>query len=149
MPKCLQNKELFRGRILAKSSPGSRTYLKEISSGSFKFKTELEDIHMNIETRLIEKIGPVGGKLHTARSRNDQISLDIRMYLRDEIAILMSSWRLCSRFWSPSPTGTAPWCCPGILTFSARSPCCSATTCLPIMKCSNGTAADFAIVSAG
>ena len=43
---------------------------------------------MNIESRLIEKIGPVGGKLHTARSRNDQVALDIRMYLRDEIAAI-------------------------------------------------------------
>jgi argininosuccinate lyase len=60
--------------------------LKEITSGSFKFSKELEDIHMNIEDRLIRKIGPVGGKLHTARSRNDQVALDLRMYLRDEIA---------------------------------------------------------------
>ncbi len=60
--------------------------LREIASGSFSFKIELEDIHMNIENRLIEKIGPVGGKLHTARSRNDQIALDIRMYLRDKIS---------------------------------------------------------------
>ena len=60
--------------------------LKELVSGSFSFSIALEDIHMNIESRLIEKIGPVGGKLHTARSRNDQVALDIRMYLRDEIA---------------------------------------------------------------
>jgi argininosuccinate lyase len=65
---------------------GLENILKEIASGSFSFKIELEDIHMNIESRLIEKIGPVGGKLHTARSRNDQVALDIRMYLRDEIA---------------------------------------------------------------
>jgi argininosuccinate lyase len=58
---------------------------KEIGAGAFPFSIELEDIHMNIEHRLIEKIGPVGGKLHTARSRNDQVALDIRMYLRDEI----------------------------------------------------------------
>jgi len=65
---------------------GLEDILREIASGSFSFKIELEDIHMNIENRLIEKIGPVGGKLHTARSRNDQVALDIRMYLRDEIA---------------------------------------------------------------
>jgi argininosuccinate lyase len=64
---------------------GLEDILKEIASGAFKFSTELEDIHMNIEGRLIERIGPVGGKLHTARSRNDQVALDIRMYLRDEI----------------------------------------------------------------
>jgi len=64
---------------------GLQEVLAEIVEGSFDFSIELEDIHMNIETRLIEKIGPVGGKLHTARSRNDQVALDIRMYLRDVI----------------------------------------------------------------
>lgn len=57
----------------------------EIEAGKFEFKVSLEDIHMNIEARLIEIVGPVGGKLHTARSRNDQVALDIRLYLREEI----------------------------------------------------------------
>ncbi len=57
----------------------------EISSGRFKFKPALEDVHMNIESALIKKVGPVGGKLHTARSRNDQVALDLRLYLRDEV----------------------------------------------------------------
>ncbi len=65
---------------------GLEEVLREIVTGDFTFSVELEDIHMNIEDRLIRKIGPVGGKLHTARSRNDQVALDIRMYLRDEIA---------------------------------------------------------------
>ncbi len=65
---------------------GLEEILNEIVSGTFRFSVELEDVHMNIEHRLIEKIGPVGGKLHTARSRNDQVALDIRMFLRDEIA---------------------------------------------------------------
>lgn len=56
----------------------------EIESGHFPFKRELEDIHMNIEKALIDSIGPAGAKLHSARSRNDQIALDFRMYLRDE-----------------------------------------------------------------
>jgi argininosuccinate lyase len=55
----------------------------ELESGSFPFRPELEDIHMNIERRLIELAGPVGGKLHTGRSRNDQIALDERLYLRE------------------------------------------------------------------
>ena len=58
---------------------------REIETGSFKPDSSMEDIHMNIEARLIEKIGPVGGKLHTARSRNDQVVLDERLYLRKEI----------------------------------------------------------------
>jgi argininosuccinate lyase len=69
----------------AQITRGLQEVLAEIVEGSFDFSIELEDIHMNIETRLIEKIGPVGGKLHTARSRNDQVALDIRMYLRDVI----------------------------------------------------------------
>ncbi len=57
----------------------------EIESGKFKFKIELEDIHMNIESRLKEIIGDVAGKLHTARSRNDQVATDFRLFVRDEI----------------------------------------------------------------
>jgi argininosuccinate lyase len=55
----------------------------ELESGRFPFRRELEDIHMNVERRLIELAGPLGGKLHTGRSRNDQIALDERLYLRD------------------------------------------------------------------
>lgn len=56
----------------------------EIDSGNFEFKQELEDIHMNIESRLIDRLGDAGARVHTARSRNDQIATDIRLYLRDE-----------------------------------------------------------------
>ena len=59
---------------------------EEIEQNRFNFNIEYEDIHMNIEARLLEKIGEVGGKLHTARSRNDQIALDMRLYLKDVIA---------------------------------------------------------------
>ena len=58
---------------------------KEIESGEFIFKIELEDIHMNIESRLQEIIGDVAGKLHTARSRNDQVALDFRLFVRNEV----------------------------------------------------------------
>ena len=58
---------------------------EEISDGKLKIDNTYEDIHSFVEAKLIEKIGPVGGKLHTGRSRNDQIALDIRLYLRDEI----------------------------------------------------------------
>jgi len=64
---------------------GLRQIEKEIEKGKFPFRQELEDIHLNIEKRLIEKVGDVGGKIHTARSRNDQIALDMRLYLRKEI----------------------------------------------------------------
>ena len=58
---------------------------KEIKTGKFEFYPSLEDIHTHIEKKLIEKIGAIGAKLHTARSRNDQVSLDMRLFLRDEI----------------------------------------------------------------
>ncbi len=61
---------------------------REITAGVFIFRPELEDIHMNIEKTLIERIGDAGAKLHTARSRNDQVNLDFRMYLRDETEVL-------------------------------------------------------------
>ncbi|MEM7007944.1 MAG: argininosuccinate lyase, partial [Thermodesulfobacteriota bacterium] len=64
---------------------GLKQIEKEIESGKFPFRQELEDIHLNIERRLIEKIGDIGGKIHTARSRNDQVALDMRLYLREEI----------------------------------------------------------------
>ncbi len=57
---------------------------KEIDSGEFDFRQELEDIHMNIEKALADRIGPAGAKLHSARSRNDQVALDLRLYLRDQ-----------------------------------------------------------------
>ena len=58
---------------------------QEIARGEFNWSVALEDVHMNIETRLTQKIGAVGKKLHTGRSRNDQVATDIRLYLRDEI----------------------------------------------------------------
>ncbi|MEE9252885.1 MAG: argininosuccinate lyase [Thermodesulfobacteriota bacterium] len=63
---------------------GLRDIRAEMETGEFPFRTEYEDIHLNIEARLIEKIGEAGGRLHTARSRNDQIALDERLYLRRE-----------------------------------------------------------------
>jgi argininosuccinate lyase len=58
---------------------------EEIESGRFKFSTKLEDIHFNVEARLTELIGAAGGRLHTARSRNDQVALDVRLWVRDTI----------------------------------------------------------------
>jgi len=63
---------------------GLNSIRKEIERGKFHFKVELEDIHMNIEARLFEKIGEVAGKLHTGRSRNDQMALDLRLFVKEE-----------------------------------------------------------------
>ena len=69
------------GQILA----GLETVRAEIESGAFPWDADLEDLHMNIETRLAQLIGPVAGRLHTGRSRNDQIALDLRLYTREII----------------------------------------------------------------
>jgi argininosuccinate lyase len=73
---------------------GLKAIGQEIAEGRFQFKIGLEDIHMNIESALTARIGPAGAKLHTARSRNDQIALDLRLYLRnetDEIRTLLAN----------------------------------------------------------
>jgi argininosuccinate lyase len=64
---------------------GLDTILSEIEAGKFAFKRALEDIHMNVESRLAELIGPAAGRLHTARSRNDQVATDFRLWIRDAI----------------------------------------------------------------
>lgn len=71
------------GQILV---DGLQKVLAEIESGKFVWKQELEDVHMNIEQRLTELVGDVGKKLHTARSRNDQVALDFRLYVSERLA---------------------------------------------------------------
>jgi argininosuccinate lyase len=65
----------------------------EIDAGTFEWRTALEDVHMNIEARLIERIGDAGKKLHTGRSRNDQVATDMRLYLRDGIDEVLGGLR--------------------------------------------------------
>ncbi len=72
---------------------GLKAIEQEIEEGRFSFRADLEDVHMNIESALTARIGPAGAKLHTARSRNDQVALDLRLYLRyeaDEICLLIT-----------------------------------------------------------
>ena len=70
---------------------GLKQILADIEGGHFEFKTSLEDIHMNIEAELTKRIGPAGAKLHTARSRNDQVATDTRLYCRHEIGELLDA----------------------------------------------------------
>ncbi|MBI3560848.1 MAG: argininosuccinate lyase [Gammaproteobacteria bacterium] len=72
---------------------GLEGILADINSGQFAWSVALEDVHMNIETRLTERIGAVGKKLHTGRSRNDQVATDVRLYLRDEIDAIATEVR--------------------------------------------------------
>ena len=68
-----------------KIAHGLNTILSEIEAGTFAFSTKLEDIHMNVESRLAELIGPAAGRLHTARSRNDQVAVDFRLWTKKEL----------------------------------------------------------------
>jgi argininosuccinate lyase len=78
-------------------SAGLDEILEEIRSGAFQFSRALEDIHMNIEARLAEKLGPAAGRLHTARSRNDQVAVDFRMWVRQAADDLAAQLRALQR----------------------------------------------------
>jgi len=86
--RALNRAGIITGEEFSQIETGLGAIEKEIAEGQFAFSTDLEDVHMNIEAELTRRIGPAGAKLHTARSRNDQVALDIRLYLRDEIAVL-------------------------------------------------------------
>jgi argininosuccinate lyase len=82
--KMLQRIGVLSEKELSDILAGLADIGRDIESGSFRFLSSLEDVHMNIESELTERIGDAGRKLHTARSRNDQVALDMRLYIRDE-----------------------------------------------------------------
>jgi argininosuccinate lyase len=88
-------KTLGKARVLTPRETGTivrglKSVKNELDHGRFRFVPRDEDIHMAVERRLTELIGPLGGKLHTGRSRNDQVALDVRLYLRDQLNLLVS-----------------------------------------------------------
>ncbi|RUM88028.1 MAG: argininosuccinate lyase [Thermovibrio sp.] len=83
--KMLEKQGILSKEEAEKIIEGLNEILREIEEGKFEWRRELEDVHMNIEKRLTERIGAVGGKLHTGRSRNDQVATDVRLYVRREI----------------------------------------------------------------
>ncbi|HEX9284201.1 MAG TPA: argininosuccinate lyase [Nitrospirales bacterium] len=91
--KTLQRAGVLTRREADKLIAGLNRIEREISEGRFRFAAEHEDIHMAIEARLTDIVGEVGGKLHTGRSRNDQVALDLRLYLREEVADLLAGLR--------------------------------------------------------
>lgn len=117
--------------------------LADIEAGKVEFTIESEDIHMNIESILTERIGDAGKKLHTARSRNDQIAVDIRLYLKKEIAetdhILVSFSMLLQNL-QKSTTDTVM---PGYTHLRERSLSHWLTICWPTTRCSLATAKDL------
>jgi argininosuccinate lyase len=84
----LEKAGLITGEERTRIVSGLREIGAEIESGKFQFRPDLEDIHMNIEAELTRRIGDAGAKLHTGRSRNDQVATDIRLYLRSECDLL-------------------------------------------------------------
>ncbi|MFQ6026054.1 MAG: lyase family protein, partial [Dehalococcoidia bacterium] len=76
---------------------GLRQVQEEIEAGDFPWDPSLEDLHMNIETRLTQIIGPAGGRLHTGRSRNDQIAVDLRIYTKEIIRDCVQGLRRVQR----------------------------------------------------
>jgi argininosuccinate lyase len=81
----LAKKGIITAQDARRIAQGLDTILSEIEAGKFTFQRALEDIHMNVESRLAELIGPAAGRLHTARSRNDQVATDFRLWVRDAI----------------------------------------------------------------
>ncbi len=91
--RMLAKQGIISGKEAETIISGLESIRTEIEQGKFEFKPELEDIHMAIEARLMEKVGEVGGKLHTARSRNDQIALDLRLFAKEAISSTIARLR--------------------------------------------------------
>jgi argininosuccinate lyase len=101
---------------------GLLTVLSEIESGKFTFRTDLEDIHLNIESRLTEIVGDAGKRVHTARSRNDQVAVDFRLWVRDQCdAAISSLTALMQAFLAQAETG-ADWVMPGFTHLQVAQP---------------------------
>ena len=92
--KMLARQRIIPARDARKIVHGLKAIEQEIDRGKFLFSSADEDIHMNIERRLSEKIGAAGKKLHTARSRNDQVALDMRLFLREEVNLIIQDLKV-------------------------------------------------------
>ncbi|MDO8982617.1 argininosuccinate lyase [Cypionkella sp.] len=101
---------------------GLLTVLSEIEAGNFTFSTALEDIHMNVESRLKDLIGAPAGRLHTARSRNDQVAVDFRLWVRDQCdAAIQGLNALMKAFLAQAEAG-ADWVMPGFTHLQTAQP---------------------------
>ncbi len=94
----------------------------EIEAGTFEFKTELEDIHMNIEARLTDQIGDAAGRLHTARSRNDQVATDFRLWVRDALDATDGALKALQTALINQAEIHADWVMPGFTHLQAAQP---------------------------
>ncbi len=87
----LAKQKIISSKESSQIQKGLQAIYKDIAAGKFEWKVDQEDVHLNIEAELIKRIGSVGGKLHTARSRNDQVALDARLYCRDHAKQLVQA----------------------------------------------------------
>ncbi len=101
---------------------GLAQVMSEISEGRFEFSTALEDIHMNVESRLREIIGTPAGRLHTARSRNDQVAVDFRMWVRDQCDAAISGIDALMRAFVAQADAGADWIMPGFTHLQTAQP---------------------------
>ena len=101
---------------------GLLTVLSEIDTGKFRFQAALEDIHMNVESRLHELIGAPAGRLHTARSRNDQVATDLRLWVRDQCDAAIAGIRALQRALVEQAEAGADWVMPGFTHLQTAQP---------------------------
>ena len=101
---------------------GLDTVLSEIESGAFEFRTDLEDIHMNVESRLRALIGEAAGRLHTARSRNDQVALDLRLWVRGQCEAAIEGIEALMRAFVAQAEGREDWVMPGFTHLQVAQP---------------------------
>jgi argininosuccinate lyase len=101
---------------------GLLTVLSEIEAGTFAFSTALEDIHMNVESRLKEIVGEPAGRLHTARSRNDQVATDFRLWVRDQTDAAIVGLETLQRALLGQARAGADWIMPGFTHLQTAQP---------------------------
>jgi argininosuccinate lyase len=101
---------------------GLLTVLSEIEAGTFQFSTALEDIHMNVEARLKEVIGEPAGRLHTGRSRNDQVATDFKLWVRDQIDAAIAGLEALMRALLVQAEAGADWVMPGFTHLQTAQP---------------------------
>ncbi|MFN4130705.1 MAG: argininosuccinate lyase, partial [Paracoccaceae bacterium] len=101
---------------------GLLTVLSEIETGGFPFRTDLEDIHMNVENRLKELIGASAGRLHTARSRNDQVAVDFRLWVRDQCDAAIAGLTALMRAFVAQAEAGGDWVMPGFTHLQTAQP---------------------------
>ena len=101
---------------------GLLTVLSEIEAGNFTFSTALEDIHMNVESRLKDLIGASAGRLHTARSRNDQVAVDFRLWVRDQCDAAIQGLTALMRAFLAQADAGADWVMPGFTHLQTAQP---------------------------